>query len=682
MTLEFSLPVPKRLSEQTFDGPLVEQPLLDENERRHRELLLALEQLAGAVEDIEVPDAAPAVVPAAPGMDPYLLADAVRAALAPLMESQRTLTTEALEAVVDRLKVLSRQVVAGASGGGFGSGVTVNNDESNPVPVTTVGGPELSLDTTESGSLFTESIRDDISITFSRDQGPAALAAATALVEEVTGNTGSVAHDATEGQVVFSTGAAAGRIAYYRSTKNAVYEPGHTIRGEQTVEVRTLPTGTQTIEWGYGEDDGSGNVLNGVGWGMDADGLYTWRRKAGVLVTQTRQADFLDPMDGTSGGFTLMGSPVAFQPDKNTLYRVDFEWLGAAPPQFRMMTPDGDFMVCNIEGTVNRITGTTVPEPQLPLFVRIYNGSGGDLSVRSGSWRGGINTSKTILMGQQPDGDYVSAKADGTVFTTTSTLGSSGTFTSDWFDSDGWRSIGLVVKSNVVSAGNGIVVEFTDDVGGAQTVRSSRMYTFGADDVTNGFLSVRFPVELDGFRVRYTNGGTAQGSFFLGCDVRTDITELARAGIETTLVSTSSANMTRGILSAKDPSSATYNNVTRTGVDGSSRSGLHVGIMECAVDLPIKALTTWSTGQASVASNTTPVVAISSPLSGRKTFVVKALSGNSQNVYIGPSASLTTGNGYPLAANEAVVIEVDTTAALYILGATSATQNVAFIQVG
>ena len=100
---------------------------------------------------------------------------------------------------------------------------------------------------TQSGSLFTEGIRDDISYKFSRDDGAAAIA------RLVNNNSvlGTVTHDANEGQAIFAVTTAANSICYYESDTNAIYEPGHQIRGGQTIELLTLPTGDAKIEWGW-----------------------------------------------------------------------------------------------------------------------------------------------------------------------------------------------------------------------------------------------------------------------------------------------------------------------------------------------------------------------------------------------------------------------------------------------
>jgi hypothetical protein len=114
---------------------------------------------------------------------------------------------------------------------------------------------------------------------------------------------------------------------------------------------------------------------------------------------------------------------------------------------------------------------------------------------------------RSVPSGQQPDGDFVNGKADGTAFKETNTLLAGAFYQSAWFS-------------------GGIVVEFTDDVQGGAVVRSSTVYSYTQTDIDRGYLELDLPVRLDGFRVRYTNGSSAQGSFFLQADLRVNATPL------------------------------------------------------------------------------------------------------------------------------------------------------------
>lgn len=155
--------------------------------------------------------------------------------------------------------------------------------------------------------------------------------------------------------------------------------------------------------------------------------------------------------------------------------------------------------------------------PQLPVIATITD-----------DFRAPIG--RSIGLGRQPDGDYVNTPADGEVFQTTTPLGIDEEFVSDWYDSDQWRSIEIVIATDAPSATDGIVIEYTDNAQATTpTVRTSRKEQFGQFDVTEGSLVLYAPTELDGFRVRYKNDGMAQSSFFLATTMRTTQVEAPRS---------------------------------------------------------------------------------------------------------------------------------------------------------
>lgn len=133
---------------------------------------------------------------------------------------------------------------------------------------------------------------------------------------------------------------------------------------------------------------------------------------------------------------------------------------------------------------------------------------------------------RSVPTGQQPDGDFVNAKADGTAFTDETPLAATATFNSDWIDTDGFISIELFISTDQLSSVGGIVVQYTDDVQGASTVRATDTYSFAQEDIDRGYLALSFPTRLDGFRVQYTNGSVGQVSFFIQADLRTNSSPL------------------------------------------------------------------------------------------------------------------------------------------------------------
>ena len=137
-----------------------------------------------------------------------------------------------------------------------------------------------------------------------------------------------------------------------------------------------------------------------------------------------------------------------------------------------------------------------------------------------------VSNVRSVPTGQQPDGDFVNAKADGTAFTDENLLLATETFNTDWIDTDGFVAIELFITTDELSSVGGIVVQYTDDVQGAPVVRATDTYSFTQEDIERGYLALSFPTRLDGFRVQYTNGSVDQGSFFIQADLRTNSSPL------------------------------------------------------------------------------------------------------------------------------------------------------------
>jgi len=129
---------------------------------------------------------------------------------------------------------------------------------------------------------------------------------------------------------------------------------------------------------------------------------------------------------------------------------------------------------------------------------------------------------RSVGTGRQPDGDYVNQKADGSAFSTSLSLASGETYTSDWVDTDGWATTELFITTDVVSQTEGIIVEFTDDANAeTPTVRFSRTFSFSQSDIDRNWFDYNFRNALNGFRVKFINGKTAQDNFYLSATLKT-----------------------------------------------------------------------------------------------------------------------------------------------------------------
>jgi len=122
---------------------------------------------------------------------------------------------------------------------------------------------------------------------------------------------------------------------------------------------------------------------------------------------------------------------------------------------------------------------------------------------------------KSPNVGRQPDGNKVEEKADGQAFIYQQSLNANETFTSDWIDTDGWRTIEIVILATVQSKKDGVRVQFTDDVqADTPNVDAEITRTFANDAVDEGFQTFDFGTRLDGFRLIYENNSTPTTSDF------------------------------------------------------------------------------------------------------------------------------------------------------------------------
>ena len=183
---------------------------------------------------------------------------------------------------------------------------------------------------------------------------------------------------------------------------------------------------------------------------------------------------------------------------------------------------------------------------------------------------------KAVSAGAQPDGDFVNAKADGTLFNTTATLLANAQYVSSWYDTDGWRNMEVIIVADQPSTTDGVVLEFTDDVQGARTVRVTKEFTFAAEDVARGFFLLKVGTLLDGVRIRYRNGATNQGSFFLQADLRTTATQPTTLNIEHPLTSADTGGVSRAIATGRKPDGS-YVNTPQPGFVFSSTANVASG---------------------------------------------------------------------------------------------------------
>lgn len=478
----------------------------------------------------------------------------------------------------------------------------------------------------------------------------------------VLAKTGSANSALEQGHAVFKTGADASVEYHLRSFHKIDYYSFHSLYLAMTPAWVVPPTGVDDralVGLSVGEDDGFC-----IGYKGSQFGIAHFRN--GSEEAFIPQSGFDDPLDGTgASGFVLDHTKIR-------VFLLEFGWLGSAPTKFWLQTTDGNIIKFHTIRHDSARPSTTTPALYATVLLRKAASDATDVELRLGCFAGGIVGNVTVS--QQPDGEFKPSKADGSAFTNSTPLLASGVFESEWVDTDGWTAMELFIKADQVSASDGIEIEYTEDSNQpSPVVRGSEKFTFTAEDVTRGQLVIRRANIMDGFRVRYTNGGTNQGAFFIAATLRVHPNSIPVNTLESEISDTSPAGMVRSGIFAKNDLGS------RALIGRGPLGGFRVSVREHEAETPLKALVGWQTNQANV--GTSAVQIVGSPLSGRRTVAIKALAGNNAKVYIG-KAGVTTGSGFELNSSEGIILELDDTAAGIYAIAASGTQRVCWAEVG
>lgn len=206
----------------------------------------------------------------------------------------------------------------------------------------------------------------------------------------------------------------------------------------------------------------------------------------------------------------------------------------------------------------------------------------------------------TATSGTSADGDYASLNVDSTgrlwtnVSNTVSveevnnayvdtnnsssaTLGSGGIFTGTATDLTGITNIGIFVRSDVASATNGLEIQFSTD---NSTWYTDESYTIAA--ATEKTFSQGRIARY--FRIKYTNGGTAQSSFNLQTTLFTGgRPKPSSHKLESTPISQDDAELVKAQLVAQQPGGAFTN------IDATTGGNLKVSVQEISDGLDVGA---------------------------------------------------------------------------------------------
>ena len=221
-------------------------------------------------------------------------------------------------------------------------------------------------------------------------------------------------------------------------------------------------------------------------------------------------------VDGTSGGTSDGTLQMQFSHDGVTAHRdisIAVADVTAASPRTLGVVAQY-FRVIYTNGTTAQTSfdlQTMLHTQQINLVSRLDSTMGASDDVQN---------VRAAIVSQQPDGTYKNEPHNGQAFSSSANLGGAAAYTSAWIDTDGYNAIELFIKTDVVSADQGIVIDFTDDLSGTPTAQASESYTFSTTDVAHGALNLFIAPKLVGFRLTYTNGAGAQSSNLIQCDLK------------------------------------------------------------------------------------------------------------------------------------------------------------------
>jgi hypothetical protein len=231
---------------------------------------------------------------------------------------------------------------------------------------------------------------------------------------------------------------------------------------------------------------------------------------------------------------------------------------------------------------------------------------------------------RSVQAGKNPDGTFVNASLGGTktLSPATSLLGAGGVYTSNWFDTEAYPTVKLLITADQISADNGIAFQWSDTSTGV-VVRTIETHTFRQGYIANGRL-ITTATRARYLRIVYTNGTAVQTRFFLN---------------------------------------------------------LRLSPVPIVAEVTLTPAASADTGQQTV---TTVATALSgATLSGRKAFRLKNLSSSARAMFYGFAGSLTAANGDELAAGESVELDLNDGIPVYVITTSTAGAGVqcAFVEI-
>jgi hypothetical protein len=164
-------------------------------------------------------------------------------------------------------------------------------------------------------------------------------------------------------------------------------------------------------------------------------------------------------------------------------------------------------------------------------------------------------------LGTNPKGDAAPIPVGGVSFQTTTPLSANASINTGWMDRTGFNSLLYVIRADQPSATGGIVIEYSYN--GTTAIAGGSSSSYQGTDVGQLFQTALAP-KGNFVRFTYTNGATAQGSFWLETQLSPDLSQSTLVSINKTLTQTNLAMAVKAVLEL-DNGSGSIDTVTRTG---------------------------------------------------------------------------------------------------------------------
>lgn len=165
------------------------------------------------------------------------------------------------------------------------------------------------------------------------------------------------------------------------SKKSVNYSPGHEIMTMFTARFPTAGAGKTNEEY-YDRYIGMFNATDGFAIG-ERKGTFGIQYMQNSIATFIPQTSFnLDKLDGSGR------SGMVWDPTKISIFYIAFGWLGAAPIEFAIASPGGNWVPFHHILYPNLFTTPSIHNPSLPISMSVSKASNdtGLLSIETASW--------------------------------------------------------------------------------------------------------------------------------------------------------------------------------------------------------------------------------------------------------------------------------------------------------